>query len=90
MQAGRHEDATFVSASHPSCTTRMANNPRYGVVDADRRVHGMARLHAAGSSVFPTVGHANPTLMIVALAIRLAHHLRERPPADPSVAVVTE
>jgi len=30
----------------------------------------------AGSSVFPTVGAANPTLTIVALAVRLAGHLK--------------
>ena len=90
VQDGRSEDATFIGASHPSGTTRMANNPRYGVVDADCQVHGVACLYAAGSSVFPTVGHANPTLTIVALAIRLAHHLRERLSAAASAAVVTE
>ena len=90
VRDGRHEDAVFVDSCHPSGTTRMASNPRYGVVDADCQVHGVARLYAAGSSVFPTVGHANPTLMIVALAIRLAHHLRERLSADASVAVPAE
>ena len=46
-----------------------------GVVDADCRVHGVANLYVAGSSVFPTSGTANPTLTIVALALRLAEHL---------------
>ncbi len=32
--------------------------------------------HVPGCSVFPTGGYANPTLMIVALALRLAEHLR--------------
>lgn len=61
---------------HPSGTTRMHPSPRSGVVDTDGRVHGVANLYIAGSSVFPTVGHANPTLLIVALAARLAGHLR--------------
>ena len=62
---------------HHMGTTRMAASPREGVVDADCRVHGTANLFVAGSSVFPTSGNANPTLTIVALALRLADHLKE-------------
>ena len=46
-----------------------------GVVDRDCRVHGLANLFIAGSSVFRTGGFSNPTLTIVALAHRLADHL---------------
>jgi choline dehydrogenase-like flavoprotein len=53
----------------------MHPDPSRGVVDADGRVHGVANLYIAGSSVFPTSGSANPTLTIVALALRLADHL---------------
>lgn len=65
----------FNSNAHHIGTTRMASQPSDGVVDQDCRVHGMENLFISGSSVFPTSGHANPTLMIVALAIRLADHL---------------
>ncbi len=58
--------------------TRMSSDPRNGVVDGACRVHGLDNLYVAGCSVFPTGGHANPTLTIVALAIRLADHLRAR------------
>jgi choline dehydrogenase-like flavoprotein len=61
--------------SHHMGTTRMHDDPRRGVVDADCRVHGLANLWIAGSSVFPTCGYANPTLTLVALAHRLADHL---------------
>jgi choline dehydrogenase-like flavoprotein len=54
----------------------MHSDPAQGVVDADCRVHGVANLFVAGSSVFPTGGTAPPTLTIVALALRLADHLR--------------
>jgi choline dehydrogenase-like flavoprotein len=62
-------------ARHHMGTTRMHSDPRRGVVDADGRVHGIANLYVAGSSVFPTSGTANPTLTIVALALRLAGHV---------------
>ncbi len=64
-------------ARHHMGTTRMHSDPRQGVVDADSRVHGIANLFVAGSSVFPTSGAANPTLTIVALALRLADHLKQ-------------
>jgi choline dehydrogenase-like flavoprotein len=54
----------------------MHLDPRRGVVDSDCKVHGIANLYVAGSSVFPTGGFANPTLTVVALAARLAAHLR--------------
>jgi choline dehydrogenase-like flavoprotein len=62
---------------HHMGTTRMHEDPRQGVVDADCRVHGTSNVYVAGSSVFPTVGYANPTLTIVALSIRLADHLKK-------------
>lgn len=61
---------------HHMGTTRMHADPRRGVVDANCRMHEVANLYVAGSSVFPAAGHANPMLTIVALAIRLADHLK--------------
>ncbi len=63
---------------HHMGTTRMAAEPERGVVDADCRVHHLDNLYIAGSSVFPTGGSVNPTLTIVALAVRLADHLKGR------------
>ena len=60
---------------HHMGTTRMSTTAATGVVDADCTVHGLTNLHVAGSSVFPTAGYANPTLTVVALALRLADHL---------------
>jgi choline dehydrogenase-like flavoprotein len=69
----------FNSNSHNIGTTRMSHDPSEGVVDPNCRVHSMENLYIASSSVFPTSGHANPTLMIIALAIRLADHLKRLP-----------
>lgn len=63
---------------HHMGTTRMAADPKRGVVDPDCRVHGYGNLYIAGSSVFPTSGWANPTLTILALTHRLAEHLSAR------------
>ncbi len=61
--------------NHHMGTTRMSGSPKYGVVDENCKVHGMGNLYIAGSSVFPTSGHANPTLTIVELSLRLSDHL---------------
>ena len=75
IRAGMKPDP---NSHHHAGTTRMHVDPRHGVVDADGRVHGTDNSCVAGSSVFPTAGFANPTLTIVALALRLADHLKER------------
>ena len=63
--------------NHHIGTTRMGDSPANGVVDAQCRVHGIDNLFVAGSSVFPTGGHSNPTLTILALALRLADRLKQ-------------
>lgn len=66
------------SIHHPMGTTRMHDSPRQGVVDGQGQVHGVANLFVTGSSVFPTGGYANPTLTIVAIALRLADQVKLR------------
>lgn len=68
---------------HHIGTTRMSTDTRHGVVNTDCRVHGLQNLYVAGSSVFPTAGSDLPTFTIVALAIRLAEHVRTR--LEPSI-----
>ena len=62
---------------HHMGATRMSDSEHTGVVDKNCRVFGVDNLYVAGSSVFPTVGYANPTYTIVALALRLADHLQK-------------
>jgi choline dehydrogenase-like flavoprotein len=64
--------------NHHMGTSRMSTDPKRGVVDSDSRVHGIANLYVAGSSVFPTYGASNPTMNLVALTLRLAAHLRKQ------------
>ena len=66
------------NVAHPIGTTRMASDPTREMVDATGQMHGVNGLYVAGSSVFPTAGHANPTQMIVAMAVRLADELKRK------------
>lgn len=74
----RIEPALITDSNHPLGGTRMSADPAQGVVNADCRVHGTDNLFVVGGSVFSTGGHGNPTLTIVALAHRLAEHLKTR------------
>ena len=70
------DEPRYTDASHHMGTTRMSRDRSTGVTDPDCRVYGVDNLYLAGSSVFPTAGHANPTPTIIALSLRLADHLR--------------
>lgn len=60
---------------HPAGLCRMAAEASQGVVDRDCRVFGTENVYVAGAAVFPYPGSANPTLTVVALALRLADRL---------------
>ncbi len=70
--------ARVIDMGHSLGTTRMAASAAEGVVDADCQVFGVEGLYVAGGSVLPTSGHANPTLMMLALALRLGDHLADK------------
>ena len=80
---GGAEDWTFLPAEgaletgdHHLGALRMSSAPEDGIVDSNSRLHRVDNLYIAGSAVFPSGGYANPTLTIVALALRLADHLK--------------
>lgn len=81
---------SVIGSYHHIGTTRMSTNPRLGVVNEHCQVHGISNLYMAGSSVFPTSGLSNPTLTIIALAIRLADHLKVRIGVSASVTKALE
>jgi hypothetical protein len=65
----------IVTGEHAMGATRMGTSTNNAVVDSDCKVFQISNLYVAGGSVFPTGGWANPTLTIIALAVRLARHL---------------
>jgi choline dehydrogenase-like flavoprotein len=70
--------STLGGGWHHMGTTRMHESPRWGVVDPNCQVHGLANLSIAGASVFPTGGGVNPTLTLVALSLRLSDSLKRK------------
>ncbi|MCB1371714.1 MAG: GMC family oxidoreductase [Rhodobacteraceae bacterium] len=88
--AGAVHSGDWNGGYHQMCTTRMADDPREGVVDRNCRVHGMDNLYIGGSSVFGSPSYVNPTYTIVQLALRLGDHLGTVLPAGGVVGEVLQ
>jgi len=69
---GKLEQLTYGGAGHVMGTYRMGDDPKTSVVDSWQRSHDHRNLYLVGSGTFPTVGTANPTLTLSALALRTA------------------
>ncbi|MEZ4668107.1 MAG: GMC oxidoreductase [Anaerolineae bacterium] len=81
--SGGPDDWTFIpnvgalaTGDHHMGAARMSQRPEDGIVNPDSRLHTVDNLYVTGTAVFPTGGFANPTLTVVALALRLADHLK--------------
>jgi choline dehydrogenase-like flavoprotein len=61
---------------HHMGAARMSDDPRAGVVDRDLKCHDLDNLYLASAATFPAGGIANPTFTLLALALRLADHLK--------------
>ena len=82
-RAGTHKAAGAVRSlptppypsTHNLGTNRMSEKPRDGVVNRYGQSHDIPNLFVSDGSQFTTGGAENPTLTIVALAIRQADHI---------------
>jgi choline dehydrogenase-like flavoprotein len=74
--AGAEEVMTIKRYAHLVGGARMAARPQDGVVDAQQKIFGTDNVYICDGSVLPTQGSANPALTIMALAARLADHLK--------------
>jgi choline dehydrogenase-like flavoprotein len=63
---------------HHMGTTRMSDDPKKGVVDANCQVHGINNLHVAGAACYATSAAPNPTLTLVALSLRLSDYVKSK------------
>ena len=64
--------------AHQSGTLRFGDDPQTSVLDRDCRAHGIDNLYVTDASFFPSIGAVNPTLTIIANALRVADRIRER------------
>jgi choline dehydrogenase-like flavoprotein len=64
--------------AHQNGTIRFGQDPRTSALDANCKAHDMDNLYVVDASFFPSSGAVNPALTIIANALRVADHLRER------------
>jgi choline dehydrogenase-like flavoprotein len=64
--------------AHQAGTTRFGTDPRTSVLDVDCKAHDVDNLYVVDASFFPSIGAVNPTLTIIANALRVADRIRER------------
>ena len=64
--------------AHQAGTARFGTDPATSVLDLDCKAHEVDNLYIADASFFPSIGAVNPTLTIIANALRVADRLKER------------
>jgi choline dehydrogenase-like flavoprotein len=69
----------FEDIYHHMGGTRMGLEAANSVVDPSLKIHGTRNAYVCSTSVFPCAGFVNPTHTLIALALRLAHHLINTP-----------
>jgi Choline dehydrogenase and related flavoproteins len=73
-----HKTVPIEGVSHQAGTLRFGSDARTNVLDLDCKAHGLDNLYVTDSSFFPSIGAVNPTLTIVANALRVADHIKMR------------
>jgi choline dehydrogenase-like flavoprotein len=64
--------------AHQAGTLRFGTDPATSVLDLNCKAHELDNLYVTDASFFPSIGAVNPTLTIIANALRVADHLRQR------------
>jgi len=73
-----HEAMDISATAHQAGTVRFGTDPSTSVLDIDCKAHELDNLYVVDSSFFPSIGAVNPTLTIIANALRVGQHLTER------------
>ena len=72
------KDIPISGTAHQAGTCRFGADPRSSVLDLDCRAHEVDNLYVTDASFFPSIGAVNPTLTIIANALRVADRIKER------------
>ena len=73
-----HEAMDIAATAHQAGTVRFGTDETTSVLDTDCKAHDLDNLYVVDSSFFPSIGAVNPTLTIIANALRVGEHLTER------------
>lgn len=68
----------IAGCAHQAGTVRFGNDPRTSALDINCKSHEVDNLYVVDASFFPSIGAVNPTLTIVANALRVAEKIKER------------
>lgn len=72
------KDVPLSGTAHQAGTCRFGTDPQTSVLDLDCRAHEVDNLYITDASFFPSIGAVNPTLTIIANALRVADIIRDR------------
>ena len=72
------KDVPIGGTAHQAGTMRFGTDPISSVLDTNCKAHQLDNLYVTDASFFPSIGAVNPTLTIIANALRVADHLKER------------
>ena len=72
------KDIPIGGTAHQAGTLRFGTGPATSVLDLDCRAHEVDNLYVVDAGFFPSIGAVNPTLTIIANALRVADHLAQR------------
>ena len=64
--------------AHQAGTLRFGTDPQNSVLDTNCKAHELDNLYVTDASFFPSIGAVNPTLTIIANALRVGDHIKER------------
>jgi choline dehydrogenase-like flavoprotein len=72
------QDIPIAGTAHQAGTARFGTDPATSVLDTNCKAHELDNLYLADASFFPSIGAVNPTLTIIANALRVADHIKQR------------
>jgi choline dehydrogenase-like flavoprotein len=72
------KDIPIAGTAHQAGTARFGRDPATSVLDLDCKAHELDNLYVTDASFFPSIGAVNPTLTIIANALRVADRIRQR------------
>jgi choline dehydrogenase-like flavoprotein len=72
------ERIPLAGVAHQNGTIRFGNDPATSALDRNCKAHDVDNLYVVDASFFPSSGAVNPALTIMANALRVGDHLRER------------